>query len=191
MREVSGVSGAAPIMHDVFEYLHQRFGTTWFANPSNIVVRDVHPLTGKLAAEPRSETVREKFRRDQLPQMESPADYDNAGRVLLPAEYQSWLRTAENRLDGRVSASPIDPQLRVISPLPGTTYILDPDIATSGRVPLIASGASKLLWQSDSLVCRAAAGASYAIATEGEHHLTVIDAETGFRAATWIRVRSL
>ena len=191
MREVSGVSGAAPIMHDVFEYLHQRFGTTWFANPSNIVVRDVHPLTGKLAAEPRSETVREKFRRDQLPQMESPADYDNAGRVLLPAEYQSWLRTAENRLDGRVSASPIDPQLRVISPLPGTTYILDPDIATSRRVPLIASGASKLLWQSDSLVCGAVAGASYAIATEGEHHLTVIDAETGFRAATWIRVRSL
>ena len=50
MRELSGVAGAAPILHDVFDHLHCRFGTTWFARPDGIIERDMHPITGKLLA---------------------------------------------------------------------------------------------------------------------------------------------
>lgn len=191
MHEVSGVTGAAPILHDVFVELHRLFGTTWFATPTGIVTRDVHPITGKLLAAPRREAVREKFAAYQLPPLESPADYDTTGRAVLPAEYQLWLRSAENGIAGRVNPVSLASDLRVISPVPGTTYVLDPDIATSERVPLVVSGASNVLWQSDSLECRDADGATYAIAKEGEHRVTAIDVQTGRRAETWIRVRSL
>jgi penicillin-binding protein 1C len=50
MERVSGVSGAAPILHDLFEHLHARYGTTWYPRPTNIVERPVHAVTGKLFA---------------------------------------------------------------------------------------------------------------------------------------------
>src|SRR4029453_559780 len=40
MHQVSGVTGAAPILHDVFVELQRRFGTTWFDIPAGIVTRD-------------------------------------------------------------------------------------------------------------------------------------------------------
>ena len=47
MERVSGVTGAAPILHDLFEHLHQHYGTTWYAAPANIVECWIHPVTGK------------------------------------------------------------------------------------------------------------------------------------------------
>ena len=80
MHGVSGVSGAAPILHAIFEHLHERFGTSWYATPPGIVERDVHPLTGKLLDAPRPDAVREKILADHLPSIESPDDYDAGGR---------------------------------------------------------------------------------------------------------------
>ena len=51
MREVSGVTGAGPILHAVFDYLHTNRGTSWYRPPVEIVERNVHPLTGKLLAD--------------------------------------------------------------------------------------------------------------------------------------------
>ncbi len=51
MREVSGVTGAGPILHAVFDYLHAQKGTSWYRTPPEIVERNVHPLTGKLLAD--------------------------------------------------------------------------------------------------------------------------------------------
>jgi len=190
MHQVSGVTGAAPILHDVFVELQRLFGTTWFDIPAGIVTRDVHPVTGKLLTAPRREAVREKFAADQLPLAESPGDYDANGSAMLPAEYHTWLHSAQNNIAGCVSSLPAT-ELRMISPLPGTTYLVDPDVASSRRVPLVVSGARNVLWQSESLECRDIAGGSYAIGVEGEHRVTAIDVETGRRADTWIHVRSL
>jgi len=53
MQNVSGVSGAAPVLHEVMEHLHARYGTTWYATPANMVECWVHPLTGKRLGAPQ------------------------------------------------------------------------------------------------------------------------------------------
>jgi penicillin-binding protein 1C len=59
MRHISGVTGAAPILHDLFDYLHDQYGTSWYARPADIVDRGIDPLTGKLSSRP--DAVNEKF----------------------------------------------------------------------------------------------------------------------------------
>jgi len=190
MHDVSGVTGAAPIMHAVMEHLHTRFGTTWFATPGNIVEREVHPLTGKLLAHTRADAVPEKFLRDHLPPMESPDDYDASGRAKLGPEYRAWMASGENRV-GTQALCAADNTLRLETPTPGTTFIVDPDLPSSKWAPVQASGALQPVWESDSLSFRENEGRTYAVLREGLHRLSVRDPATGARVETWIRVKSL
>jgi penicillin-binding protein 1C len=146
----------------------------------------VHPLTGKLLTAPRPDAVREKFLRKHLPPTESPADYDAAGRVKLGEEYATWFASAENAIADRASLIESG-RLRVVSPAPGTTFIIDPDLPSSRRVQLVAAGPAGAQWQSDSLRCEG----SIAVLAAGEHRLSVVDPATGARAETWIRVKTL
>jgi penicillin-binding protein 1C len=191
MREVSGVTGAAPILHAVIEHLHSRFGTTWFAPPEQMVERAVHPLTGKLFSASRSDAVREKFLRAHLPPKESAEDYDAAGRVRLAPEYREWCESAENSLGGRAVCREEEGRLRLIAPRPGTTFLIDPDLPSSRRVLVQASAVNAAVWESPSVRFATSDGQTYAFITEGEHRLTVRDPATGQRAETWIRVKSL
>ena len=186
MRGVSGVSGAAPILHAIVEHLHARFGTSWYAMPPGIVERDVHPLTGHILTAPRADAVREKFLAEDLPPTESPADYDDAGRVKLGDEYAAWFASAENSLADRAGVAGSG-TLRVIAPAPGTTFIIDPDLPSSRRVRLVAAGNPGAQWRSDTLRCEGGT----AFLAEGEHRLSVTDPTTGARAETWIRVKTL
>jgi penicillin-binding protein 1C len=189
MREVSGVTGAGPILHAIFEHLHATRGTSWYATPSEIVERTIHPLTGKVLAEGDARGVRERFVSDNVPPSESADDYEANGRVRLSAEYGDWLASAESAIGNEVTAS--SSELRITSPLAGASYLVDPDVPTSGRIPLTASGGKKLVWQSNSLACSRTDGADYATAVEGEHTIVVTDAETGRSAEIRISVQSL
>ena len=191
MREVSGVTGAGPILHAIFDYLHSHYGTSWYRTPENIVERTVHPLTGKLLAEGDARGVREKFLRDQLPPAESTADYDPSGNVLLGPEYAEWFASAENCVADRAALSSTNGELQISSPLPGSVYLVDPDVPTSRRIPLVVRGAPRVEWQSESLACDSGPDGSFALATEGEHRLVVTDPATGRQAETRIRVRCL
>jgi penicillin-binding protein 1C len=191
MREVSGVTGAGPILHAIFDHLHANYGTSWYQTPPGIVERVIHPLTGKLLAEGDARGIREKFLADHLPAGESAADYDLAGHIQLNAEYADWFRSAENGLRDRVVLATTPDELLITSPLPGTIYLVDPDVPSSARIPLIANGSGKVEWQSDSLACRSETNGDFAVAAEGEHRLVVVDPATGRRAETRIRVRFL
>ena len=128
MRNVSGVSGAGPVLHEVFEHLHDRFGTTWYARPSNVVERAIHPLTGHLLLADRPEAVRERFISGRLPASESDSDYDSKGRTVLGPEYADWFASADNGLGDRAIIGRMNsPELRLISPQPGTLFYIDPD----------------------------------------------------------------
>jgi penicillin-binding protein 1C len=190
MREVSGVSGAGPILHDVMIDLHRRFGTTWFERPAGIVEREVHPLTGKLLAAPRADSVREKFLETQLPAMESAGDYDAQGRVKLGAEFAEWAASADNQIGTRVAVAGSG-GLHLVSPTPGSTFVIDPDVPSSSLVPLVVSGAGDLVWKSPTLSVREVGGKFFAEAVEGEHRLTVLDVASGKTLETWIRVKAL
>ena len=191
MREISGVTGAGPILHATFDYLHANYGTSWYRTPDQIVERTIDPLSGKLLADGDIRGVREKFVADQLPVAQSPADYDAAGRVRLSVEFSEWFRSAENNLRDRAVLANDGEQLLIASPLAGSVYVVDPDIPSSRRIPLLADGATKVQWQSDSLICRSDGGVDFAEAAEGEHLLVAIDPATGRRAETRIKIHCL
>lgn len=191
MREVSGVTGAGPILHAIFDYLHTNYGTSWYRTPAGIVERTIHPLTGKLLAEGDARGVREKFVADRLPAAESPADYDAAGNVQLGPEYTDWFRSAENSIGDRAVLAAANDALQITSPLPGSVYVVDPDVPSTRKIPLIAHGGTEVEWQSESLDCRAESGHDFALASDGEHRILVTDRASGRRAETWIRIRSL
>jgi penicillin-binding protein 1C len=191
MREISGVTGAGPILHAIFDYLHANYGTSWYRTPDQIVERTIHPLTGKLLADGDIRGVREKFVADRLPPAEDPADYDSADKVRLSAEFTEWFRSAENSLRDRTVLATGGGELLIASPLAGSVYVVDPDVPSSRRIPLVADGTAKVQWESESLTCRSEAGVDFADAVEGEHRLIAIDPSTGRRAETRIKIRFL
>jgi penicillin-binding protein 1C len=182
MRGVSGVTGAAPILQAIFQHLHTRFGTSWYATPPDVIEAEVHPLTGHRVTQGG---VREKFLMEHLPPVETPADYDAAGRVRLGAEYAAWLASAENTLGTRATAD--GRALHIVAPVAGTTFVIDPDLPTTRRIRLIAHGSSEVRWSSASLAC----DGTEAVLAEGEHRLIATDPASGQRAETWIRVKAL
>ncbi len=195
MRGVSGVSGAGPILHALWEHLHARYGTTWYGGREQITKARVRPLTGKRVqpgergGRGAEDAVWEKFAGSALPPWERPEDYDAEGRVRLESEYQDWARSTDNHLVGRVVVSDAAPALRVVFPPPGTTIYLDPDLPGGGRrLRLQASAAGDAQWSSDSLECREEAGERVALLTKGRHELRVHDPGTGLEARTWINV---
>ena len=192
MREVSGVSGAAPVLHEMFDYLHKEFGTSWYAEPASVIERMIHPLTGKLAKTFHLGLVREKFLSARLPGIESPDDYDAAGRVKLGPEYQAWFASAANEIANEVSLQPRDAgALRVVSPLPGTTYFLDPDLPESDRLPLRCNTSDRVVWESTSLKCSADSSGAFVRVRVGTHSITLRDPISGAHAETWIMVKVL
>jgi len=190
MREVSGVTGAAPIMNDVMSYLHRRFGTTWFERPEKIVEQVIHPITGKRLEHGRADGIREKFFAEQPPPAEAPEDYDANGRVILSPEYAAWAKSVDNQIGDKLAIAG-GAGLHLVSPTPGATFVVDPDVPSSSFVPLVANGGGRLVWESETLKLREQAGQMVAVATEGEHRLTVRDPNSGRTLATWIRVKGL
>lgn len=190
MREVSGVTGAGPIFHGIMDHLRSARGTSWYRVPPEMVERKIHPLTGKQLASDDSRAIRERFLAHRLPPEESRQDYDQAGKVRLGPEYAQWFQSGENGLGDHATLS-ADSPLRIVSPLPGSTYVVDPDIPSSRSIPLAVTGAERVSWKSDSLSCVDEKGRQIAHASEGEHRLIVTDLDSGRHAETWIRVRSL
>ena len=195
MQGVSGVAGAAPILHDLFVHLHQRHGTTWFAPPPTLLEKWIHPLTGTRLAQPQPDAIREKFLPHSLPEPATAADYDPAGRVLLAAEYAPWFASSDNHLAARAAlATPaVTAPLRLVAPLPGTTFYLDPDLPdTSRHVRLRADGPPGIRWHSDSLKTHDDDhGQPTALLTPGHHRLTATHPQTGAQDETWIVVKRL
>ncbi len=199
MRGVSGVSGAGPVLQEIFQHLRARFGTTWYAPLPGWVQREIHPLTGWQAQEDRQTSrgndfpaVREWFPADRLPTAPSAGGFDAAGRVLLPAEYQGWLASGDNWLGNRVGVVAASPAaLRVISPVPGSVFYLDPDLPDSGRRIVLQASGRDCQWESGSLTLERHTAQSHALLTEGRHRLIVRDPATGSRAETWVEVRRL
>ena len=195
MRGVSGVAGAAPIFRDIFTWLDTRWPAPWYEKPASIVEREVDPLTGL----PRPDSFKrerpvviEKFRRDLAPNQPDLGRYDNAGCVILPPEYAAWLAGPDNYLGTAAIASSdksAETPWRILSPLPGTTLLLDPDLPQGGRALSLRVNppASALVWSSPTLQIEH----TTAWLVPGRHELTVRDPDTGREASTWVEVRRL
>jgi penicillin-binding protein 1C len=212
MQQVSGVTGAGPILHDLFEHLHSQFGTTWYPAPRDIVEYSIHPLTGHrlvpsigtpspVRLGPSPAAITEKFLTSNLPPIEIPADYQQefssrithhgSPPILLSPEYRDWFASADNWLAKQAVVADSKSTLRITFPLPGTTFYLDPDLPHQGRrVHLQAQGPEDLLWQSDSLKFEKQDHRQIALLSEGRHEIVVSDPRNGAQAETWIQVLS-
>ena len=195
MKGVSGISGAAPVMHDVMEHLHQRFGTTWFDPPREIVEALINPLTGKRpqhdAPNQLNFVIKEKFAPDALPEMEGPSDYSPSGQILLEEEYREWLNGPGNWLAGQMSIRAQSQVVRIRFPLPGSTIYLDPDLPDGGRrLYLQGQGPAPIEWGCNSLRLDREGDRTVLVMSEGRHEITAKTACTGQIARTWIEVLS-
>jgi penicillin-binding protein 1C len=194
MRGISGVAGAAPILHDVLEHVHQIHGTTWFEPPRGIVRAEVHRVTGKRAGSERIAPAEfwmpELFLADRLPPIESSGDYDRAGRVRLGPEYRAWLGSADNWLGAKAATAEVRTTLRILFPPAGTTLFLDPDLPAGGKhLEVTADGTGSPKWESDTLSFRDEGGRTIALLEPGRHRLIARDPATGVQDETWVEVR--
>ncbi|MEX1045003.1 MAG: penicillin-binding protein 1C [Chthoniobacterales bacterium] len=188
MRGITGVTGAAPALHEIFTHLRASRGTTWFARPDGIREGWIQPLTGKAVPSGRPGAVREIFA--QAPPPESPDDYDPAGRVVLPSVYREWLEGPQSGLGNLAAASARPGDLRIVSPAPGTVYFLDPDLPPAAqRVTLRAEAPAPVTWSSATLPCVADGPRTVVALREGTHQINVRSGD--HRATTWITVRAL
>ena len=186
MQGITGVTGAAPVMHQIFEHLRKTAGTTWFATPPEIGSYPVHPITGHRVAAERPGAVTEKF--VHPPEPERASDYDATGAVRLPPEYLPWLASPQNSL-GTLVAADADPRAaRILQPPPGATYFLDPDIPPDSQwIPLRAESGTAVAWSSDSLPIENGRAQLRA----GRHIITARAGKDGEPLTTWIEVKAL
>ncbi len=193
MPGISGVTGAAPIMNEVVRHLHDHLGTTWYPVPPEVIEASVHRVTGKRLPLDIPEDpfcVRERFVRGQVPPPESPADYDEVGRVILPADYIEWITSSDNWLGNKAVVAK-HTHLEIIFPLPGTQFYLDPDLPDQGGlVRPKCRGAENPVWHCDTLLCQTTNEGITVVLREGVHRLELVDSATGLKRETWIDVRS-
>lgn len=194
MTEITGVTGAAPILRQVFEFLHERQGTTDFTPPADLVRAEVDPLTGR-TPHPAGARQTEVFLHGASPSTAQVHDHTPDGTVLLPPLYRDWFHSADNRLGNRVQLANTSTDemaesatLRILTPQPGSVYFLDPDLPTeSQRIRLTASGSAT--WSCPTLRLDAGTTSPFALLRIGRHKLHAVDATGSLSAETWIDVR--
>jgi penicillin-binding protein 1C len=199
MQHVSGVTGAAPILHELFDYLHERYGTTWYSQPANVVECLIQPITGKRLKKsetpPGLDAVKEKFLVYNLPSLENSSDYEmispSKRAVRVGNEYRDWIASGDNWLGTAVVLRRSEDPLRILFPPPGTVVYLDEDLPDRGRrLFLRASGSANVEWRSDSLSLTNMEHRKLALLTAGHHQIYAHDPVSGAKAETWIDVRA-
>jgi penicillin-binding protein 1C len=190
MRHITGVTGAAPVMHAVFNHLHDTRGTSWFKRPDEITSHSVHPLTGRSVAIKHPGAINELCMLP--PEASRHDDFDSSGRVILPTPYASWLASPENPLGNLATCTATAPALVILHPKPGTIYYLDPDLpAASQRIRPRAEAPGKVAWSSTSITIDHDAENPGIQLQPGRHTLTATDQTTGRREETWFEVIGL
>jgi penicillin-binding protein 1C len=190
MTDISGVSGAAPVLREILEHLHATRGTTWFSEPNNLTRAEVEPLTGRrppAALSGRSEV----FLHGRLPEPEPPDQRSDDGRIRLPAEYRDWFASADNRIAGRTCITPTSApeQLRIVQPQRGTLCFIDPDLPESSQ-RLILKATRDCHWSSDTLTLdQGRDGRMEARLVPGRHQIRAHASDGSPPADTWIEVR--
>jgi len=190
MHEITGVTGAAPAMHEMLLHLHERFGTSWNDPPPGIQESFIHPLLGRVVPADFPGAVSEKCVR--VPEPASSANFDQSGRVVLPPEYAGWVSNPHCSLNGRVSVPAGNRLLHILQPAPGTVFFLDPNLpADRQRITLEVDAAGPVEWLSPDLGRLASAKATKVRLREGIHKISAHDPFTGQTATTWIEVKQL
>jgi penicillin-binding protein 1C len=187
MRGITGVTGAAPIFHEIMMKLHDRYGTGWYQAPPGIEHCYIDPLTGHRVAADQPRATEEIYAFPPEPARRE--DYDSAGRVCLSEVYQAWIESDQNTLGDLLAGGRPAKHLQILEPAPGALYYLDPDLpAKDQRLVLRADSTGQVQWSSPTLDCHAEGTQVTIGLREGRHEIAARDAVTGETGTTWIEV---
>lgn len=190
MQEISGVSGAGPIFHRVFELLHRETPATFPEMPVSLRRVEIDHRTGSLATPVTPPTCRrsELATANDLQRLPCGA-FDATGRAILDARYAEWYATcplkhlytlADTQADGRIPA--------ILIPANGSTLTLEPTLPHSGAMVELKSTLPPAIttWHSPTLRVERRNGKWYAHLKPGIHTLYAAapphhEAESTFR----------
>ena len=187
MHGITGVTGAAPIFHEVVLKLQDRYGASWYHEPPGIGHCYIDPITGHSVSSDQPRAVPEMYA--FAPEPACSEDYDTAGRVRLREEYRGWVESDQNTLGDLLAGRSQAKNLRILEPATGALYYRDPDIPEGDqRLALRAESIGHVEWSSSTLDCRAEGGRVTIGLREGRHQITARDTTTGETRTTWIEV---
>ncbi|MBV8482762.1 MAG: penicillin-binding protein 1C [Verrucomicrobia bacterium] len=187
MRGITGVTGAAPIFHEIMVKLQDRYGTTWYHEPSGIEHCYIDPLTGHRVASDQPRAVQEIYA--FAPESARPADYDSGGRVRLPEEYRAWVESDQNTLGDLLAGNRQVKHLRILEPAAGALYYFDRDLpANDQRLLLRAESTGQVEWSSPTLDIHSQGSQASIGLKEGRHEIAARDTLTGETGKIWIEV---
>ena len=197
MKGISGVAGAGPIFHRTMKRLHAGTKPVWFEQPAGLTGIRVDPRNGKrLTAGGTNPRFHDDLAPvDRIPPAAMPADYDDAGRALLGAEYAAWFASRHNLRQGELTLDPagisLEP-LRVITPVDGATLLLDPEIPSgSSRLRPVTNLPGTAHWSSPTLRIEPGTPEPLIHLTPGTHTLTATDPRTGTSSDIILHVKPL
>ncbi len=181
MEGVSGVTGAAPILRDLFIHLHEATPLTWYTEPPGLERGRIDPRTGHRLTvnSPPSRLSREDLWPIEHPPSTAVAsDYDAQGRALLPLDYAAWLTTPSNWLGDLAttarSEESLPSPLKILSPTDGLVVHLDPDVnGGQGRLLLQALPEVGATWHCETLKLIQEGKHTFAQLNAGTHRLNV------------------
>jgi penicillin-binding protein 1C len=181
MEEIASVTGAAPLWHEIIEYLLQR-GDTSVPPPvqtERLTRRAVCQLTGLLPVPASPGVKNEWFLAGTEPHEDASRYWSQScvrgvPQLLLPLEYTLWCRSTQNYLHADVAE---EAPLRIVTPAQNATFLLDPDLPASQQaIRLLASSGSDetLTWTVDGQPVPSCNGAYFWPLAVGQHSLEVV-----------------
>ncbi len=185
MGEVSGITGAAPILRRVAEAAMEGRPRASFTPPPTLARAAICPLSG---ASPGHHCP--AARDEWLPRTAAarPAcTWHDAGGIVLPAEWGAWAHA-----NGHRTRTDTDGAVRVAYPATDTVFWLDPDRAASEQaVPLRADApaGATVIWEVDGepVATTTMPGAARWVPTPGDHRVVArVGAVTSTPVRVWV-----
>ena len=180
MDDVSGVTGAAPILRDIFHWLNHRQKLGWYERPAHLISVRIDPRTGKMIG-PQSPVARQSctewLRPWNLPPAATSADYEpRSGRAWLPPMYADWVKSRDNRLSHLVACAEVEQAVafHIEQPTEGLVIRLDPDLPKDQRLLLQAVPNDHVTWHSASLTILGTGSQASALLKPGEHTIQAL-----------------
>jgi penicillin-binding protein 1C len=183
MVDISGVTGAGPILARVMAAAMEGRPDESFATPPGLARRAVCPLSGLLRGASCPDT-----RDEWLPaKAERPTcDWHTPAGTAVPSSLAAW--AGQNGVPVRADGGAV----AVVAPANGTTWWLDPDRASADQaIPLIARApaGTTAIWAVDGAPVATTAPPFTArwVPTPGDHRVTVtVDGVSSAPATVWV-----
>ena len=172
MEGVSGISGAGPILHEMFELLAKDHAPDWFPPRQDLEKHLIDPFLGNRSD--RADAVQEWFPKDAPPPPFDASTFTEDGRRILSPTFHQWIKTSQQAVRFHADA----PEgIRILSPQDGRTYLVDDTFPGSRWIPLRSECKNPVRWTSTTLRI-APSEPPQATGEMGRHSITVTDTVT-------------